>query len=630
MNSCRCSSSHSSNNDTNKAGTVTTAAATTHSRYIKSLDNWGSCCSCVTSAFFPFYLDHQHQQLTSQQQQYQLRQIHLASSSSRGSTTDKQQQKTTRGHQLLTQHRKRQHKQCHKRQHRVPQDHWLEETLRQEHTNHQWINRCSRSVFSMSLRGLHLSVAGASCPSPSDFYGAGGLGYAAFNQNGRCIVAATKRGFVVYSTEPFKQTFRRDLVAAPEDEGEEDSRGSIVLVEMLYTCNILAVVGRGSGELWRENVCILWDDRQMRSIVEMRFASPIISVIMLREALLVVLEQKVCIYLLKGLSLVDAVVTAPNPAGLCVAVTTATTGAQQDSRKTLTVACPALQKGTVQVLFYRIPSETASGPQDEAGEGDAESSLVQSISISAHENDLCCLCLSEDASLLASASVRGTLIRVFSAASGQLLKEVRRGVNPASITCLCISPCNELLAVCSSTGTLHLYRLGHGEAAAPAAAAPVAGSNGAGAGAVGAAPTTTWITSSSSATRETVSSSTSYNPSAAAAGEENSRNYSNGGSSGNNSSSRSNSGGPPGGTNVKSSWPFLSRISPYFQSEWSMTQFKFHFSENFSAVCAFGQEPQTIIAVTSDGCFYKLKYDESRGGPIVRATFLRLSVEEGV
>ncbi|KAL8453761.1 hypothetical protein Emed_000702 [Eimeria media] len=438
--------------------------------------------------------------------------------------------------------------------------------------------------------------------------------------------------------------FGADLVAAPEDEGEEDSRGSIFLVEMLYTCNILAVVGPaaaaffcvlcegGSGELWRENVCILWDDRQTRSIVEMRFASPIITVVMLREALLVVLEQKVCIYLLKGLSLVDAVVTAPNPAGLCVAVTTPAAGAQQDSRKSLTVACPALQKGTVQVLFYRIPSETASSPQDEAGEGDAESSLVQSISISAHENDLCCLCLSEDASLLASASVRGTLIRVFSATSGQLLKEVRRGVNPASITCLCISPCNELLAVCSSTGTLHLYRLGHGEAsAAGAAAAPAAaaaaGSDGSGTSAVGAAPTTTRITSSSSATRETVSSSTSYNPAAAAAADDNSRN-SNGGSS-NNSSSRSNSGGPPGGTNVKSSWPFLSRISPYFQSEWSMTQFKFHFSENFSAVCAFGQEPQTIIALTSDGCFYKLKYDQTRGGPIVRATFLRLSVEEG-
>ncbi|KAL8432879.1 hypothetical protein ACSSS7_004282 [Eimeria intestinalis] len=276
----------------------------------------------------------------------------------------------------------------------------------------------------MSLRGLHLSAAGAPCPSPSDSYGAGGLGYAAFNQNGRCIVAATKRGFVVYSTEPFKQTFRRDLVAAPEDEGEEDARGSIVFVEMLYTCNILAVVGRGSGELWRENVCILWDDRQTRSIVEMRFASPIISVVMLREALLVVLEQKVCIYLLKGLSLVDSVVTAPNPAGLCVAVTTQPAGAQQDSRKRLTVACPALQKGTVQVLFYRISSETASGPQDDAGEGDTESSLMQTISISAHENDLCCLCLSEDGSLLASASVRGTLIRVFSAASGQLLKEV--------------------------------------------------------------------------------------------------------------------------------------------------------------------------------------------------------------
>ncbi|XP_026194275.1 WD repeat domain phosphoinositide-interacting protein 3 [Cyclospora cayetanensis] len=483
----------------------------------------------------------------------------------------------------------------------------------------------------MSVRGIRISSPRGPDLSPratggalEASFGVGGLGFAALNQNSRCIVAATRRGFVVYSTEPFKKTFQRDLIPANEEGLEEELPCSIALVEMLYTCNILAVVGSGNDELWQENVCVLWDDRQARSIVEMRFATRIIGVTMLREALLVVLENKVCIYLLRGLSLVDSVLTAPNPSGLCVAATTATS-TQEQQKQTLVVACPALQKGTVQVLFYLVSADDSQGMPAEAEGTEAESSLIQSISISAHENDLCCLCLSQDGSLLASASVKGTLVRIFSSASGQLLKEVRRGVNPALITCLCISPCNGLLAVCSNTGTLHLYRLGDGEAAAApvAAAAAVTPASAAAAGA--AAPTSTWITSSSSATRETVASSTSYNPAAAAAAAAAAV-----ATAGDGSIAPNNNGNASGGRNVKSSWPFLSKISPYFQSEWSMAQFKFHFSENFAAVCAFGQEPQSILALTADGCFYKLKYDANHGGTMVRSTFLRLAAEDGV
>lgn len=428
---------------------------------------------------------------------------------------------------------------------------------------------------------------------------------------------------MVYSTEPFKRTFYRDLVTASEDEGEDEAQFCLSLVEMLYTCNILAIVGRGAGDMWRQNVCILWDDRQARSIVEMRFASPILNVSMLKEVLLVVLEQKLCIYLLKGLFLIDSVVTAANPSGLCVAATTAP-ATQQEDKRTLVVACPAVQKGTVQVLFYLVPADGLPGAPSDAGKSDSECTLMRSVSISAHENDLSCLCLSDNGSLLATASAKGTLVRLFSTASGQLCKEVRRGVNPAQITCLCISPCNSLLAVCSNTGTLHLYRLGDEEAAA--ATAPSTSS-----GAADGAPTftTTRIISCCSATRETSASATKYSlaSNVAAVNAAGDSLPSSKCRSGNSDSSSSSA--VTGGTNVRSSWPFLSKISPYFQSEWSMAQFRFHFSENFAAVCAFAQEPQTLIALTSDGCFYKLKYDDRHGGPLVRTVFLRLTSEDG-
>ncbi|CDJ62840.1 hypothetical protein, conserved [Eimeria necatrix] len=145
----------------------------------------------------------------------------------------------------------------------------------------------------MSVRGIRISPPGGPGASPrgpggprgapggpggpSEGFGVGGIGYAALNQNTRCIVAATRRGFVVYSTEPFKKTFQRELIPCRGEDSEEESRCCISLVEMLYTCNILGVVGKGHGELWRESTCVLWDDRQARSIVQLDFADKVVK-----------------------------------------------------------------------------------------------------------------------------------------------------------------------------------------------------------------------------------------------------------------------------------------------------------------------------------------------------------------
>jgi hypothetical protein len=67
--------------------------------------------------------------------------------------------------------------------------------------------------------------------------------------------------------------------------------------------------------------------------------------------------------------------------------------------------------------------------------------------------------LTADGTLLATASTKGTILRVFDVASATCLKEFRRGVERASITCLAWSWDAHWLACSSDKGTTHIFHL---------------------------------------------------------------------------------------------------------------------------------------------------------------------------
>jgi WD domain, G-beta repeat len=78
----------------------------------------------------------------------------------------------------------------------------------------------------------------------------------------------------------------------------------------------------------------------------------------------------------------------------------------------------------------------------------------------AHEGDLRGLALTADGSKLATASVKGTVIRVWDVATGTCTQEFRRGVERATITCLCWSWDYSWLSCASDKGTCHIFKVG--------------------------------------------------------------------------------------------------------------------------------------------------------------------------
>jgi hypothetical protein len=83
--------------------------------------------------------------------------------------------------------------------------------------------------------------------------------------------------------------------------------------------------------------------------------------------------------------------------------------------------------------------------------------------LEAHESSLRSLALTADGSRLATASEKGTVIRVFDVAAASCIQEFRRGVERATITCLAWSWDFHWLCCTSDKGTAHIFHVDEAE-----------------------------------------------------------------------------------------------------------------------------------------------------------------------
>ena len=111
-----------------------------------------------------------------------------------------------------------------------------------------------------------------------------------FNQDHGCFACGTDAGFRIYNCDPFKETFRRRF---DERGGGE---GGVGVVEMLFRCNILALVGGGKAPRYSPCKVMIWDDHQSRCIGELSFRVPVRGVRLRRDKIVVVLEHKIYVY----------------------------------------------------------------------------------------------------------------------------------------------------------------------------------------------------------------------------------------------------------------------------------------------------------------------------------------------
>ncbi|KAF2396657.1 WD40 repeat-like protein [Trichodelitschia bisporula] len=259
------------------------------------------------------------------------------------------------------------------------------------------------------------------------------LNFITFNQDNSLLGVASSKGFRQYTTEPFSSYY-------------SNNEGDVAIVEMLFSTSLVALVL--SPRLLR-----ILNTKRHTTICELTFPTKIMAVRMNRKRLAVVLDDSIYMYDISNMKLLQTVETPPNPNALCVL---------SPSSENNYMIYPLPSKPTPQ--SFKKPSHAPPNsnvhppPSGEVMVLDANK--MESVNvIQAHQSAIGCITINTEGTLLATASEKGTVIRVFSLPEGRKLHQFRRGALPASIHCMSFNSTATLLAVSSGSETVHLFRL---------------------------------------------------------------------------------------------------------------------------------------------------------------------------
>lgn len=243
--------------------------------------------------------------------------------------------------------------------------------------------------------------------------------FISFNQDTTCVAVGTVGGYRLHS---INSTDSMDLV-------HRDEEPEVYIAERLFSSSLVAVVSTTNPRTLR--VCHF---KKGTEICRYSYNDKIRAVRMNRSRLVVCLEESLYIHNIRDMKVIHIITsTPPNPNGLI-----------------------ALSADTSNFCFLAYPGHSHTGQLQVF---DAET-LACRVVIPAHEGQLAALQFSRTNTRIATASLKGTVIRVFDTRDGSKLYELRRGLKrTASIFSLSFSPCGTFLACSSNTETVHVFKL---------------------------------------------------------------------------------------------------------------------------------------------------------------------------
>lgn len=256
------------------------------------------------------------------------------------------------------------------------------------------------------------------------------------------------------------------------------------------------------------------------------------------------------------------------------------------------LACPAEQKGVVRVELY----------------DSGERNFIQ-----AHESEVAALQLNATGTRLATASAKGTLIRVFDTKTRKLLHELRRGTEHTTIWSLAFNADSTMLASTSEKGTCHIFKLAEAVHDKTAVAAILSGADADDSGPGGAAV----VARAEETDAADATASTDGEPAAADAS-------ASAGGAGSAASATGITAASAAATSAEAPAPaatgfgeLFSGVIPRFMvDDRSFAQFRVGARKS---ICAFGAEPNTIIVVTDAGHYLKASFEG--GGEAERVAY---------
>ncbi|KAI9873546.1 MAG: autophagy protein [Pleopsidium flavum] len=260
------------------------------------------------------------------------------------------------------------------------------------------------------------------------------MNFVTFNQDYSHLAVGTSKGFRIYITDPFSKCF-------------ETKEGDIAILEMLFSTSLVALI------LSPRRLQIT-NTKRHSTICELTFPTTVLAVRLNRKRLVVVLEDQIYLYDISNMKLLYTIETSPNPNAIC---------ALSPSSDHCYLAYPLPQKAAPSSFAppsHAPPGATHISPTS----GDVllfDTVKLEAINVvEAHRSPLSCIALNNTGTLLATASDKGTIIRVFSVPDARKMYQFRRGSMPSRIYSMSFNTTSTLLCVSSATETVHIFKLG--------------------------------------------------------------------------------------------------------------------------------------------------------------------------
>ncbi|TRY68969.1 hypothetical protein TCAL_04111 [Tigriopus californicus] len=260
-------------------------------------------------------------------------------------------------------------------------------------------------------------------------------GFSATLQDTPGGVGPVRGGFRLFNVDPI-----RELAHVPSAQV-----GSIVRAEMLHRTNLIALIPSGlptpHGPVFAENTVMIYDCEKKTMRVEFTLPEKVLSVRVKRDKLIAVCRFSITVFSFPNrCQTLFTISTRDNPRGLCE-VSPMRSLSSSDLEF---MAFPGYKTGSVQLIDLATTEQHVSSAP---------------VTINAHQSQLWCLAINQQGTMIATASEKGTLIRIWDAAKRQMLVELRRGTDQARLYCINFSVSNEWLCCSSDKGTVHIFAL---------------------------------------------------------------------------------------------------------------------------------------------------------------------------
>ncbi|KIP11814.1 hypothetical protein PHLGIDRAFT_10367 [Phlebiopsis gigantea 11061_1 CR5-6] len=263
--------------------------------------------------------------------------------------------------------------------------------------------------------------------------------FANFNQDFTCVSVGTRKGYSITNCDPFGRVYTMN----------DGARGT---VEMLFCTSLIALVGAADQPQSSPRKLQIVNTKRQSMICELLFPSSILAVKLNRKTLVVVLEVEIYIYDISNMRLLHVIETSPNPEAI-VALSPSSDNSYLAYSSPVPSPTSLTQTNSAQ-------SPTPAAPQT----GDvllfSTRSLTVANVIQAHKSPISFLSINSTGTMLATASDKGTVIRVWSIPGAEKLYQFRRGTREAKIYSINFNLVSTLLAVSSAHDTVHIFKLG--------------------------------------------------------------------------------------------------------------------------------------------------------------------------